>query len=287
MLPALQRLGRLADESGVSLMITNLHALGDDRKKAEEVCQLIREFRENGADITLAVSGLEEQVIGLAALTAEEIWTDLEDGVFYCPDAGAERTVFLNRSDYKLSTVGGASALTIYTDEVNGVGLVQLSAEHSCTPAEMILRLLDQTDGCAMAVLRTDDSAFLARVLKEPYTYLCTDSVQLGRTDFAIPHILGRYVSREQVVSVEDLVHRSTMVQAARFGLYDRGLIREGMVADLVLLQPEAFPAQADNAVTRGVVKVWVNGELRYDSEPIMGQMPLPKSKFLGIRMGA
>jgi len=287
MLPALQRLGQLAHESGVSLMVTNLHALGEDRKKAEDVCKLIREFRERGVDITLAVTGLEEQVIGLAALTPEEMWTDLEDGVFYYSDAGAERTVFLNRSDYKLSAVGGASALTVYTAELDGVPLVQLAAEHSCTPVEMILHLLDQTDGCAMAVLRTDDSAFLSRLLKEPYTYLCTDSMQLGQADFTIPHILGRYINEEQVVSMEELIHRSTMSQAARFGLYDRGLIREGMVADLVLLQPEAFPTQLNDAVTRGVVKVWVNGSLQYDSEPVMGNALLPKSKFFGIRMGA
>ena len=87
---------------------------------------------------------------------------------------------------------------------------------------------------------------------------------------------------------MEDAVQRNTMTLAARYALYDRGLIREGMSADLVLLNPENFPTEISDQMTRGVSKVWVKGMLQYDSEPVITlNKNAPKAKMLGINMGA
>ena len=285
MLPALERVGRLTKESGARVMITNLHAYGSDANKADQVCSLISDLRKSGADITVSVTGSEEQVIGLMALTPDEMWTDLQEGVFYCPDEQEERNLLLRATADKLSAVGGAQAVTVCDEEIEET-LAQMAHTINCAPEELIFKLLQQGDGCAMATIRTADGAFMGRLLQESYTYACTDSAQFGKADYAIAHMMGRYVCKEQAVTMEELVHRNTMVMAARHGLYDRGLIREGMMADLVLLQPELFPDDLSSAETRGVVKVWVNGQLQYDTEPVLGKSPMPKTKFFGIRMG-
>ena len=285
MIPALERVGRLAKESGAHVLITNLHAYGSDINKIDEVCSLLSDLRKSGVDITVSVSGSEEQMIGLMALTPDEMWTDLEEGVFYCPDEREKRESFLRATAVKLAAVGGAQAITVY-DEESEETLDKMAQRHNCAPEELIFKLLNQGDGCAMATVRTADGTFVGRLLQESYTYVCTDSAQLGKADYTIAHMLGRYIRKEQVLTMEELVHRNTMVQAARLGLYDRGLIREGMMADLVLLQPELFPDELSSATTRGVVKVWVGGELQYDTEPVLGKSLIPKTKFFGIRMG-
>lgn len=79
-------------------------------------------------------------------------------------------------------------------------------------------------------------------------------------------------------------VQEHTMAQAARFCLYDRGLIREGMSADLILVKPQNLPDSPDDS-PRGLEKVWVKGELQYDTEPAFDASALPRKQIFGIRM--
>lgn len=50
------------------------------------------------------------------------------------------------------------------------------------------------------------------------------------------PRILGRYVREEKLLSLETAIHKATGAPAARVGLRDRGVLREGMFADIVVL---------------------------------------------------
>ena len=77
--------------------------------------------------------------------------------------------------------------------------------------------------------------------------------------------VLGRYALRERLISVEDAVARLTSRAADRLGLSDRGRIREGLRADLVLLDPETYVDTAtydDPCRTPpGVVRVLIAGK--------------------------
>lgn len=278
LLPGLKRLGALAKETGAPLLITGLHAIGADRQLADEVCRLVEDLRRDGADLTLAVTGLDCQYIGLIALMPGELWA--EGG-----SAGREGPI-LDETARRLAAVGGPTAVSIENADGQLVTLEQAAQERGCTSEELVLTLLEKNDGAVSALLHTDDEAFMARLLKEPYTFVCTDSRKMGPTDFTIPYLLGRYVKGLGVLTMEQAVHRNTMVQAARLQLWDRGLIREGMSADLVLLRPELLPDHLDDGATRGVSKVWVNGTLEYDTEPTAALTNLRSPKFFGIRMG-
>ncbi len=81
----------------------------------------------------------------------------------------------------------------------------------------------------------------------------------------AFPRVLGHYVRREKVLSLEEGVRKMTGLPASRLGLKDRGLVREGLAADLVLFDPEKV---ADRATYEdplnyplGIHRVLVNGE--------------------------
>ena len=86
-------------------------------------------------------------------------------------------------------------------------------------------------------------------------------------------HLLGHWVRDQSVMPMAEAVRRLTSAQAEFFGIRDRGSIREGMAADLLLFDPKAvgrgartraddLPAGATRVVTqsRGVHGVWVNG---------------------------
>jgi len=111
--------------------------------------------------------------------------------------------------------------------------------------------------------------ADIRKLLSWPHANICTDG---GLSDLhprgagTYPRILGRYVREQRLMPLETAVHKSTGMAADHMGIADRGLIREGMMADLVLFNPETVIDRATplepQLLSEGVSAVWVNGEL-------------------------
>jgi N-acyl-D-aspartate/D-glutamate deacylase len=82
----------------------------------------------------------------------------------------------------------------------------------------------------------------------------------------SFPRILGRYVREHALLRLEDAVRKMTSLPAQRVGLLDRGLLRPGMAADVVVFDPETIIDVATfehpHQVSRGVRFVLVNGEI-------------------------
>lgn len=76
--------------------------------------------------------------------------------------------------------------------------------------------------------------------------------------------VLGRYVRDEGVITLEDAIHKMSGAVAARLSLVDRGLLRPGFFADVVLFDPETVRDRATfddpHQLSVGVSDVWVNG---------------------------
>jgi len=88
------------------------------------------------------------------------------------------------------------------------------------------------------------------RFLRHPGAMIGTDSVFVGarpspRTYGSYPRILGQFVRDEGLLGLEDAVRRMTSMPAARLGLRDRGTIRDGAVADLVIFDPTTVRSDA------------------------------------------
>ena len=92
------------------------------------------------------------------------------------------------------------------------------------------------------------------------------------------PRILGRYVREEGVLSLEDAVRKMTSLAAQRVGLDDRGLLKAGMYADVVVFDPATIRDEATfespQRIARGVRYVLVNGELVLDENGITSKLP-------------
>jgi N-acyl-D-aspartate/D-glutamate deacylase len=78
------------------------------------------------------------------------------------------------------------------------------------------------------------------------------------------PRILGRYVREQKLLTLEDAVRKMSSGVAARLGMRDRGLLLEGMFADIVVFDENTIidlaTPEKPHQLSRGVEHVFVNG---------------------------
>jgi len=82
------------------------------------------------------------------------------------------------------------------------------------------------------------------------------------------PRVLGHYSRDLKLFSLEEAVRKMTGHTAAVFGMVDRGVIREGAYADMVLFDPDSVRDAADydrpREVSHGILETWINGQSAY-----------------------
>jgi N-acyl-D-amino-acid deacylase len=97
--------------------------------------------------------------------------------------------------------------------------------------------------GSASMVFHRMNEADVQRILAQPFTMIASDSGVI-RMNRGVPHprgygnnarVLALYVREKQLIGLEEAVRKMTSLPATTFGLWDRGLIRPGMAADLVI----------------------------------------------------
>jgi len=90
--------------------------------------------------------------------------------------------------------------------------------------------------------------------------------------------ILGKYVREEKVLGLEEAVRKMTSLPASRMGLADRGIVRPGMMADLVAFDPATVKDRSTFAdpfhYSEGIPYVAVNGRLVVDGGRITDERP-------------
>jgi N-acyl-D-amino-acid deacylase len=78
------------------------------------------------------------------------------------------------------------------------------------------------------------------------------------------PRVLGKYVREEGILTWEDAIRKMTSSVADRLSITDRGLLRRGMKADVVVFDPETVTDNATfedpHQLSTGIEHVWVNG---------------------------
>jgi len=123
----------------------------------------------------------------------------------------------------------------------------------------------------------------IRRFLRHPIAMVGTDSTFVGekpspRSFGSYPRILGQFVRDEAILSMEEAIRKMTAAPAARLGLRDRGVIRDGAIADLVVFDPATIRSNATYEEPRrhptGIEHVVVAGRLVVDGGQHTGATP-------------
>jgi N-acyl-D-amino-acid deacylase len=151
--------------------------------------------------------------------------------------------------------------------------------------AETILQMIEK--GSAAMVYFSMDEEDLKRIMQYPFNMFASDG-GIARYGSGMPHprsygtnarVLGQYVRQLKVIGLEEAIRRMTSLPAQKFQLRDRGLIREGMAADLVVFDEK----KVGDAATFGKPHAYSSG---FQFVLVNGQLTAENGKHTGIRSG-
>lgn len=147
--------------------------------------------------------------------------------------------------------------------------------------AETILELVKS--GQVQMVFFSMNEEDLVRILKYPFNMIASDA-GIIKLNSGMPHprgygsnarVLGMYVRDQKIIPLEEAIRRMTSLPAQKFNLRDRGLLREGMAADVVIFNADEVADRATfqnpHAYSTGFSYVLVNGELVIENEKHLG----------------
>jgi N-acyl-D-amino-acid deacylase len=174
--------------------------------------------------------------------------------------------------------------------DAEGQRLSELAAAWGRDPVDVIVDLLEADDGQAHVILFQLDERDLRHALAHPRVMIGSDGSALApygelavgrhhpRSYGTFPRVLGHYVREERVLSLPEAVHRMTGLPARRIGLRDRGVIRRGAKADLVVLDPRTVGDLATyeepHRYPLGIEHVLVNGRFVIRDGEHTGNLP-------------
>ena len=154
-----------------------------------------------------------------------------------------------------------------------------IARERGITPVEAYMLIV--RDNGASIVCRSMIEADIKAFYQQPWVMVASDGgigAHHPRGAGTFPKVLGRFVREQRWFSLEEAVRKMTSLPAARLGLKDRGSVREGMKADLILFDPKLVidrsTFKAPELISRGVVRVFVNGETVWINGKTTGSLP-------------
>ena len=288
---------RIGEEGGLPTQVTHHKIIGKSNwGKSVETLRLIEEARARGVDATMDQYPYTASSTGTAALFPQ--WS-LAGG----PKALIERlaapeqrtrikTVIIDRI---LTDRGGGDPKNVvmagctFDPTLAGKSLAQITADRGRAvtvenAADTAIEI-QQKGGCA-AVFHAIDEDDVVRILRSPYTMIGSDG-EVPEFGKGAPHprsygtfarVLARYVREQKVLTLEEAVHKMSGFTAQRLKLYDRGLLRPGMKADVVIFDPAKVQDRADfphpHQYAEGFSYVFVNGKPIIAAGKLTGERP-------------
>ena len=282
---AVQEVIRIADEAKTVGIVSHVKALGPDNwGLAHAITHRIERARERGVQVFADQYPYEASSTSLrAALLPDGVRVPAAEHLAK-PDAltpeqrqvmeQAERVATEN-----LRRRGGPAAILIahYRPDrsLEGKSLQQIAEARQQPPVKTALELIAAQSPSIVSFNMAEDD--IAHLMRQPYTMTSSDGglVAIGegkphpRNYGAFARKLSRYAGERGTVSLEHAVRSMTSLPAAVFGMRDRGVIREGAAADIVIFDPGRIVERSTytdpHQLAEGMDYVLVNGQLVID----------------------
>lgn len=301
---------KVGERLQIPVQVSHLLCMGQENwPKLGPTFELMERARERGVDVAfdlfpyiagnttfLAIYPPWSLDGGLPALlerltdpiSLERIRTDLEEVIpgwpAWLPGAWSDNIV---------RSTGWENIRLIWLDSaknkpLEGKSVARIARERGKEPFETAVELtLEEGGRISMLIFNLsgneEGEEWLQRTLTHPLAAFETDAILTGRglphpaAYGTFPRILGRYVRELKLLPMEEAVRRMTSFPAQRLRIKDRGVLREGAYADLVLFNPATVADRATYADPHqfpvGIEQVLINGKRVVEQEAYHGEL--------------
>ena len=284
-LEALDEAIRIGAEAGVAVEIYHLKPAGTRNwPKAQAGIAMIDSARAAGVDVQANIYPYVAGGTGLSACFPP--WASEDNRLFENladPDARVRMRAEMERDDVEwenlcgLATAEGVLILGLDREEnapFIGMRLAEIAEARGTDWIEAAFDLVLSERQRVGTIYYLMDEENVRLNLQQPWIKFGTDagganpeaatSLVHPRAYGTFPRILGRYVRDEGVITLEDAVRKMTSAVTTRLHIQDRGLLKEGMFADIVIFDPATIADRATfdepHQLSVGVHHVLVNG---------------------------
>lgn len=271
LMPALREAVEIGRRAGVRVHISHLKA--SSPQETDEVLGWIDREARHQVDLSYDIYPYQRGSTMLNFLTPYEVWEEGPQRVL----ARLGKAEMLESFRRTLDTMGyGLEKATIAwvpsRDNAvhQGKNLADYVAETGLPAEEALYHLLVEENLAVLLVLDSGDESLVRPFLQHDLMMMGSDGIFFadGKTHPRVigsaPRLLGQCVQEFKLFSLEEAVAKLTDWPARRFGLKDRGVLRDGAFADIVVFDPHTIADRAtfaDPCVTStGVEHVIVNG---------------------------
>lgn len=263
---AIEEAVRIGREAGIPVQISHIK-LGSVAVwgKAADAVALINRVRERGQDVTADCYPYDAWSSTIRVL--------IPSGRHFDP-------VDVARG---LADVGGPANVTIVScaahPQYEFKNMEEISKREGITPVELYMRIV--RDGGAGVVCHSMKDSDISTFYRQPWVMVSSDGgigSRHPRGAGSYPRVLGRYVRELRWLTLPEAIKKMTSLPAQRFKLKDRGLIRAGFKADLVVFDARSIidraTFQQPQLTSEGVQRVFVNGVEVWRDGKVTGERP-------------
>jgi N-acyl-D-amino-acid deacylase len=285
-----QEIIRIAEATGTRGIVTHMKALGPDNWGLSVACTTrIDAARARGVEVFADQYPYEASSTSLVAAIVPR-WAQAGGDAEMRKRLADPATLEKLRPELRenLRRRGGPASLVIahYGPDhaLEGKSVGEIAVARGLAPEDAVLELIARANASIVSFNMSERD--IEHIMRQPYTMsssdgglvLMTEGKPHPRNYGAFPRKLARYVRDREVVPLEFAIRSMTTLPALVFGLPDRGVIREGAWADLVVFDLAAVRDTATytdpHQLAQGMSFVLVNGALVVDEGKFTSALP-------------
>lgn len=264
--PSIEEALLIGREAGVPVEISHIK-MGSKSVwgRAADAVQLIEQARALGLDVTADAYPYEAWHSTIRVIVPSGRHDDPNDVSEAIDETGgADRIMIVNceaHRDYEFKT------------------LQEIAAAQQTSPTDVYMQIV--RDGGATVVARSMKDDDIRVFYSQPWVMVGSDGgigLRHPRGAGSFPRVLGRFVRERQWLTLEEAVRKMTSLPASRLRLADRGLVKAGMKADLVLFDASRVIDRATfekpQEIAEGIARVFVNGAEVWRDGAVTGEKP-------------
>jgi N-acyl-D-amino-acid deacylase len=266
MLDALREAIRIGREAQLPVQISHIK-MGNKNVwgQASKAIALINRARVAGGDVTADCYPYTAWASTIRVLVASRKFEDKQE------------------VETSLANVGGASHVLVTNckahPEFEFKTLAEIAQSKNITEVETYQQIV--RDGGASVVCSSMNEADVRAFYRQRWVMVASDGgvgSRHPRGSGTFTKVLGRFAREQHWLTLSEAVRKMTSMPAKRLGLTDRGLVREGMKADLVIFDPKRVLDRSTfkepQLLSEGIEHVFVNGEPVWEEGKTTGRLP-------------